>query len=121
MRIIPLYTSFLSPFQSTDSKHDLNKLALDGEKLCSPPLALDQIAKTSRDWTRELFSRYVNNGQWPKIRGRGKDGTLMFSHAMLDGSGQGTSNPLGRSCLTGFALFMRHVALWEMENEGKIK
>lgn len=45
----------------------------------------------------------------------------LFSHAMLEPYSQNTSEPLGRSCLTGFELFMRHVALWEAEVDGRIR
>jgi hypothetical protein len=45
----------------------------------------------------------------------------VFSHAMLESYAQVSSEPLGRSCLTGFPLFMRHVALWETEAKGEIK
>lgn len=39
---------------------------------------------------------------------------------MLESYAQVTSEPLGRSCLTSFTLFMRHVALWEEEVAGRI-
>lgn len=45
----------------------------------------------------------------------------LFSHAMLESYTENTSEPLGRSCLTGFELLMRHVALWEAEIDGRIR
>ncbi|KAJ3837544.1 hypothetical protein F5878DRAFT_622155 [Lentinula raphanica] len=131
IRIIPLYIGYLSPFQSDKSKSLLAEISL-GEKLQKPPLSLPLIAKQARAWTREVVNRYIKTGQsneavafhwpedrWPEIKG--KKGVPVFSHAMLEGYGQITSEPLGRSCLTGFGLLMRHVALWEMEIEGTIE
>lgn len=131
IRIIPLYIGYLSPYQSADSQALLDKISL-GEVLFKPPLSMTRIADNARTWTREVVNRYIQNGQknvslpyhwpegrWPKIKG--KNGLPVFSHAMLEGYGQITSEPLGRSCLTGFGLLMRHVALWELEREGIIE
>lgn len=59
-------------------------------------------------------------------RDRGAKGTPVASrippspHMKLEPYMQNTSEPLGRSCLTGFELLRRHVALWEGEVEGRI-
>ncbi|KAF9069165.1 hypothetical protein BDP27DRAFT_1402854 [Rhodocollybia butyracea] len=121
IRILPIYIGWLSPFQSLTptSKTLLASISL-GEKL------------QSREWTRQVVQRYIKNGQsssavtywfpegrWPRVEG--KNGLPVFSHAMLEGYGQITSEPLGRSSLTGFGLLMRHVALWEMERAGEIE
>ncbi|KAF8214866.1 hypothetical protein K438DRAFT_1749937 [Mycena galopus ATCC 62051] len=53
-------------------------------------LDIEKIAAASRKWTRT-----VNYDQL-------------------------SSEPQGRSCLSGFALFMRHIALWELEKKGEI-
>ncbi|KAJ3730207.1 hypothetical protein C8R42DRAFT_714913 [Lentinula raphanica] len=131
IRIIPLYIGYLSPFQSANSESLLAEISL-GEELQEPPLSLPLIASQARAWTREVVNRYIQCGQsdevltfhwpakhWPRIKG--KKGVPVFSHAMLEGYGQITSEPLGRSCLTGFGLLMRHVALWELEVEGTIE
>ncbi|KAJ3991807.1 hypothetical protein F5050DRAFT_1898377 [Lentinula boryana] len=131
IRIIPLYIGYLSSYQSTDSRALLQQISL-GEDLLEPPLSLSLIAEQARTWTREVVNRYIQNGQkdvsltfhWPEGRWpivEGKNGLPVFSHAMLDGYRQTTSEPLGRSCLTGFGLLMRHVALWELEREGIIE
>ncbi|KAE9405412.1 hypothetical protein BT96DRAFT_972558 [Gymnopus androsaceus JB14] len=134
IRIIPLYIGFLSPFQaqakSKSIETSLANLSL-GDKFAAPPFSLPKIAESSRAWTRKVVDRYISSGQmdmthywpegrWPRVE-PSKDGVPVFSHAMLEGYGQITSEPLGRSCLTGFALLMRHVALWELEKEGKIE
>ncbi|KIK64907.1 hypothetical protein GYMLUDRAFT_70870 [Collybiopsis luxurians FD-317 M1] len=134
IRIIPLYIGFLSPFQNKASPIPA-EIRL-GEDLSAPPLSLDTIAKRSHAWTRKVVKIYIKNGhegltfhwpedRWPKVevegKGKGKGGKPVFSHAMLEGYGQIVSEPLGRSCLTGFELLMRHVALWELEIEGKIQ
>ncbi|KAK0210293.1 hypothetical protein DFS33DRAFT_1378273 [Desarmillaria ectypa] len=59
--------------------------------------------------------------QGQKYRPIKTDSTIpVFTHALLENNMQRSSEPLGRSCLTGFSLFMRHIALWEEEVEGKI-
>ncbi|KAJ3795037.1 hypothetical protein GGU11DRAFT_793730 [Lentinula aff. detonsa] len=125
IRIIPLYIGYLSSYQSAD----FQQISI-GENLLEPPLSLSLIAEQARMWTREVVNRYIQNGQkdltyhwpegrWPRVKG--KNGLPVFSHAMLEDYRQTTSEPLGRSCLTGFGLLMRHVALWELEREGIIE
>jgi hypothetical protein len=46
--------------------------------------------------------------------------TRTVSHLDLENKHQLSSEPQGRSCLTGFSLFMRHVTLWDLEQKGKI-
>ncbi|KAJ3780950.1 hypothetical protein GGU10DRAFT_368192 [Lentinula aff. detonsa] len=131
IRIIPLYIGYLSSYQSTDTGVLLQQISL-GEDLLKPPLSLSLIAEQARTWTREVVNRYVQNGRkdvsltyhwpvgrWPRFKS--KNGLPVFSHAMLEDYRQTTSEPLGRSCLTGFGLLMRHVALWELEIEGIIE
>ncbi|KAF9018765.1 hypothetical protein BDP27DRAFT_1355325 [Rhodocollybia butyracea] len=105
------------PFQSLTptSKTLLASISL-GEKLRPPPLSLLTIARESREWTRQVVQRYIKNSQ--------------SNSAVTDQFPESgvkkrmdipiTSEPQGRSCLTGFELFMRHVALWEMEQAGEI-
>ena len=58
---------------------------------------------------------------WPKGKYKQVESSKpVFTHAMLESRGQRTSEPLTRSCLTGFSLLMRHVALWEEEVRGKV-
>ncbi|KAJ3823192.1 hypothetical protein F5880DRAFT_1653181 [Lentinula raphanica] len=84
--------------------------------------------RQARAWTQEIVNRYIQNDQvdgsltfhWPKMKG--KNGLPVFTHAILERYGQISSDPprRGRSCLTGFSLLMRHVALWELEIAGTI-
>jgi hypothetical protein len=50
----------------------------------------------------------------------GKKGIPVFTHGLFDTDHQLTSEPLRRSCLTGFELFFRHVALWEAEQAERL-
>ncbi|KAJ3781240.1 hypothetical protein GGU10DRAFT_299913 [Lentinula aff. detonsa] len=129
IRIIPLYIGYLLSYLSSYQSTDFQQISL-GENLPEPPLSLSLIAEEARMWTREVVDRYIQSGQkdltyhwpegrWPRVKG--KNGLPVFSHAMLEDHRQNTSEPLGRSCLTGFGLLMRHVALWELEREGIIE
>ncbi|KAJ3752869.1 hypothetical protein EV360DRAFT_88328 [Lentinula raphanica] len=125
LRIIPLYTGYLLPFQSSESNL---RAAGEVDKLKQSSLSLPLIASRARAWTHEIVNRYIQNDEsdefstfhWPRMEG--KNGLPMFSHALLERYGQITSEApkRGRSCLTGFSLLMRHVALWEMEIAGTI-
>ncbi|KAF8212485.1 hypothetical protein K438DRAFT_2010701 [Mycena galopus ATCC 62051] len=122
LRILPFYISSLATY---DSKAKLDAIAR--AETHSPTVSLAKLAATARAWTSKVIRKYMEAGHankpfhWP--RGAYKpvnSDKPVFSHAMLEGYRQVTSEPLGRSCLTGFSLFMRHVALWEQEVEGKI-
>ena len=74
-----------------------------------------------------MLDKYLRIGtknspfHWPNKYPSVDSDKPVFSHAMLESYAQVSSEPLGRSCLTGFSLFMRHVALWEAEAKGEIK
>lgn len=71
---------------------------------------MDKIAAASRRWTREIVEEISGGRPKPTV-----------SHAHLENKHQLSTEPQNRSCLTGFGLFMRHVALWEMERGGEIE
>ena len=93
---------------------------------------MNEIAEQSREWTQNVVTRYKRCGhknrvsyimgdyrhdKWKRPHMSGP----VFSHALLETRRQNTSEPGGRSCLTGFELLMRHVGLWEMAINKKIK
>ncbi|TRM65507.1 hypothetical protein BD626DRAFT_616231 [Schizophyllum amplum] len=120
IRILPSYLATLSTYATSRPN-----VHARGERLIAPPYNLQDMAdgarvghasawSTIRNWTMETD---------PSI-GRSSATThrvseTSFSHAMLESRGQRTSEPLIRSCLTSFTLFLRHVALWEEEAKGK--
>ena len=122
IRILPTYIAALSTYSD---RKKLSAIAR-GERLyaeITPP----KIASDCRSWTQKIISEYKKvgthnrpfhwpHGAYPPV----KSDKPVFSHAMLESYAQVTSEPLGRSCLTGFSLLMRHVALWEEEVNGNI-
>ncbi|PBK72559.1 hypothetical protein ARMSODRAFT_1016511 [Armillaria solidipes] len=125
IRILPSYIASLSTYTSTQQTELISR----GENLFPSPLTLQRLAKTSRKWTDQCIKRFLKRGHknqplyWPSRRYKPieTDGSRpAFTHALLESNVQRSSEPLGRSCLTGFSLFMRHVALWEEEVKGNI-
>ncbi|KAK0239110.1 hypothetical protein EDD85DRAFT_531090 [Armillaria nabsnona] len=125
IRILPSYMASLSTYTSTRQTELISR----GENLFPSPLTLQRLAKTSRKWTDQCIERFLKRGHknqplyWPSHRYKPieTDGSRpAFTHALLESNMQRSSEPLGRSCLTGFSLFMRHVALWEEEVKGNI-
>ncbi|EJD52355.1 hypothetical protein AURDEDRAFT_158081 [Auricularia subglabra TFB-10046 SS5] len=124
LRILPSYIAALSTYNTQgklEAQSRGDRLFLD--------LNLEARGAKAREWTQGVVRQYLRVGHaktnapfyWPKRYPRVESDVPVFSHAMLEGYGQTTSEPLGRSCLTGFSLLMRHVALWEEELAGKIK
>ncbi|KAJ7128823.1 hypothetical protein C8R43DRAFT_1074699 [Mycena crocata] len=95
IRILPSYLVSLDTAKGRleDIARDENLFELD----------IDAIAKASRRWTRAVAEE-----------------TTICSHLNLENKHQLSAEPQGRSCLTGLSLFMRHVALWEMEQRGEV-
>jgi hypothetical protein len=102
---------------------------------------MDAKVIIARDYFDRLFQAYMNwsnNGKnlsphyiqstgglsgftkWKGSSIRPNTDKPIFTHALMDTLAQNTSEPLRRSCLTGFELFYRHVALWEAEQDGKL-
>ncbi|KAF8331422.1 uncharacterized protein EI90DRAFT_3198442 [Cantharellus anzutake] len=129
IRILPSYLDFLAIHNDAEALADISR----GENLIEN-FSIEPAAKAARDWTSTVIKRYLFVGHENKPFHldvphlnidltkpiQSPDGKPVFSHAMLESYGQITSEPLWRSCLTGFSLFMRHVALWEAEVAGKI-
>ncbi|KAJ7224957.1 hypothetical protein B0H12DRAFT_1267871 [Mycena haematopus] len=97
VRILPSYISSLE-----ESKSKLS--AISREEILFG-VDIHKIATASRKWTRSVVD------QLPKV----------VCHFDLENDSQVSSEPQGRSCLSGFSLFMRHVALWEIEQTGEIQ
>ncbi|KZV86229.1 hypothetical protein EXIGLDRAFT_653432 [Exidia glandulosa HHB12029] len=122
IRILPSYVAALSTYNTRQKIAPHTR----GERLYLD-LDLNRRLDDARNWTIRCIRDYLKVGHskspfhWPKPFPPVKSKVPVFSHAMLEGYGQTTSEPLGRSCLTGFTLFMRHVALWEEEVAGRIK
>ncbi|KAF7362639.1 hypothetical protein MVEN_00613000 [Mycena venus] len=106
LRILPSYISSLE-----ESKSKLQDISRD-EVLFG--VDMEKIATASREWTRTVVEERV--GSYDSAAPK-----RIVAHGDLDNKHQLSSEPQGRSCLTGFSLFMRHVALWEMEKAGEIK
>ncbi|KZS89426.1 hypothetical protein SISNIDRAFT_469445 [Sistotremastrum niveocremeum HHB9708] len=126
IRILPSYVDALR-------SHDLGVFGVLG----SPPFRMqdiDTIAKTSKQWVSRLIDRYVKWGHTttptvvPSPISQGireswsRETIPVFTHAMLESRKQIKSDFWSpRSCLSGFALLMRHVALWERGVKGHIR
>ncbi|KAJ7159751.1 hypothetical protein C8R46DRAFT_1194970 [Mycena filopes] len=95
IRILPSYIASLEK-----SKTKLDDISRD-EVLFE--LNMDKIAKASRVWTETVIDA-------------GGGG----SHKAIENKHQLSAEPQGRSCLSGFSLFMRHVALWDLEQSGEL-
>ncbi|KAJ7046527.1 hypothetical protein C8F04DRAFT_1060811 [Mycena alexandri] len=122
LRILPSYISSLATYSSPKQLAAIAR----GEKLLST-VSLSKLAYEARTWTSGIIEDYIKAGHdnrpfhWPSGAYKPvKSDKPVFSHAMLESYAEITSEPLGRSCLTGFSLLMRHVALWEQDVEGKI-
>ncbi|KAJ7447582.1 hypothetical protein B0H11DRAFT_2082665 [Mycena galericulata] len=100
IRILPSYISSLE--ESKSKLEDISK----GEVLFG--FDMEKIAAASRKWTHTVVDEHSSYQR-------------IFSHLDLENKHQLSSEPQGRSCLSGFSLFMRHVALWELEKAGEIE
>ncbi|KAG8831070.1 hypothetical protein FRC17_003735 [Serendipita sp. 399] len=90
----------------------------------------DRVFRTYLSWTdggEQLKRVYVDSWR-PVFSGSSKDirtqeqkdkRVPIFTHALFDTLGQNSTEPLRRSCLTGFELLYRHVGLFEAEAAGK--
>ncbi|KAJ7193423.1 hypothetical protein GGX14DRAFT_588656 [Mycena pura] len=101
IRILPSYLESLP-----DSQNNIKFIAR-GEHLFALDIA--KIANASRRWTANVISAL-----------HGKERPVHCSHLDLENGDQHSTEPQGQSCLSGFSLFMRHVALWEMERRGEV-
>lgn len=109
IRFLPSYVNAVKTFDL----HSLQPEEPLSKKELSTPVSMEAIATRARAYFERIFRKY---GSWSR-----STATLELSHADLDSRNQFTSEPLRRSCLTGFELFFRHVALWEAEQAGQVK
>lgn len=115
----------MASLSTYNAREQLDKISR-GEVLLDG-LALPVIAERSRQWTQKVVNDYGRLRKknspfhWPRPYPVVKSDKPVLSHAMLESYCQVSAEPLGRSCLTGFELLMRHVALWEQEVAGKIE
>ena len=123
IRILPSYIASLATYSNATQTQQIAR----GQPLFSAPLSLKDLADGARKWTSQCIKHFLKVGHttkpsyWPPRQYPAMKSKLpVFSHAMLESYKQRSSEPLGKSCLTGFSLFMRHVALWEEEVKGKI-
>ncbi|KAJ7744118.1 hypothetical protein B0H16DRAFT_1422572 [Mycena metata] len=101
IRILPSYIASLE-----ESKSNLRRISRD-EVLFK--LDMDRIAQAARVWTQTVLNdSYSYTSKKP------------VSHSVLDNKHQLSAEPQGRSCLSGFTLLMRHVALWDLEKSGDL-
>ncbi|KAJ7623066.1 hypothetical protein DFH06DRAFT_759446 [Mycena polygramma] len=100
IRILPTYISSLK-----ESQANIDEICRD-ETLFA--LDIGKIAEASRVWTETVVDLCL------------ADGDCEISHYDLENKHQISSEPQGRSCLSSFSLFARHVELWDMAHRGEI-
>ncbi|KAG8831072.1 hypothetical protein FRC17_003737 [Serendipita sp. 399] len=135
IRILP---SYITALKSVDVK----ELPLRGFHPYDPEnLDIDSQVEKARDYFNKVFRTilslsnggrnlqrtYAGTGYRSLFTGTSKDirtpeqkrdRVPIFTHALFDTLGQNSNEPLGRSCLTGFELFCRHVELFNAEAAG---
>nr|GAT47528.1 predicted protein [Mycena chlorophos] len=102
--ILPSYVESLRKSEKSVEKN------AHGEAMLTP-LNLPSLANEVRRWTKRV------------IRNQFGDSITECDHSVLENGDQITSETQHKSCLSGFMLFMRHVALVdsEMEHRGELK
>ncbi|KZS95031.1 hypothetical protein SISNIDRAFT_483937 [Sistotremastrum niveocremeum HHB9708] len=126
IRIIPSYVNAVGNYESA------GVLTTESSPFGLPDL--DTISRSSRQWVSRLIDRYVKWGHTttptivpssisPQIRASWlQEARPVFTHAMLESRNQSNPDSFNpRSCLSSFALLMRHVALWERSVKGHIR
>ncbi|KAF9458022.1 hypothetical protein BDZ94DRAFT_1227060 [Collybia nuda] len=130
IHILHSYQATLETYRTQSQVKSISR----GTPLRTPPLNLAEMAQAAGVWTSEFIALMLKwgHGHFKDESGKGLYLTRramgaklvreipLFSNAMLEPYSQNTSEPLGQSCLTSFELFMRHVALWEAEVDGRI-
>ncbi|KAJ6493330.1 hypothetical protein C8R45DRAFT_989477 [Mycena sanguinolenta] len=102
VRILPSYISSLEGSKSKLAAISRNEILFGVD--------MHKIAAASRKWTMTVVDE-SSFDERPTV----------MSHFDLENDGQVSSEPQGRSCLSGFSLFMRHAALWEIAQTGEVK
>ncbi|KAJ7190054.1 hypothetical protein GGX14DRAFT_408309 [Mycena pura] len=108
IRILGSYLSSLA-----ESQQNLDSIAR-GERLF--PLNIHTLADTARRWTERVIRSHQIRQNTRATPGQ----PFRCTPILLENGDQKTSEPQGHSCLSGFSVFMRHVALWEMERREEV-
>ncbi|KAJ7200897.1 hypothetical protein GGX14DRAFT_571908 [Mycena pura] len=108
IRILGSYLSSLA-----ESQQNLDSIAR-GERLF--PLNIHILADTARRWTERVIRSHQIRQNTRATPGQ----PFRCTPILLENGDQKTSEPQGHSCLSGFSVFMRHVALWEMERREEV-
>lgn len=75
------------------------------------PLDIEKVASHARTWTSIMVDHFLDD--------RGENARI--THGMLEDQDKTSGKPQDKSSLTSFNLFMRHVALWELGEDGEIE
>ncbi|PVF98261.1 hypothetical protein CPB86DRAFT_797410 [Serendipita vermifera] len=114
IRILPSYLEALKVYEQTHTKRE-------EDPFFSPRVPnFDHIMAEAKSFFDGFLRTYI---AWqgpldPKASSTYKPA---FAHATMDTADQFSTEPLRRSCLTGFELFYRHVCLWDAEQNGKVE
>ncbi|KAG8809115.1 hypothetical protein FRC17_003609, partial [Serendipita sp. 399] len=134
IRILPHYVEALKSIDiSTLSREDY-PISYYNQPELEKRLVIAHVVEKARQYTSGCIKAYLNwtkNGKTLErhyVTSSSWKGTTLipsttkpvFTHALLDTTAQKNSEPQMRSCLTGFELFYRHIALWEEEQAGNI-
>ncbi|PVF98265.1 hypothetical protein CPB86DRAFT_825813 [Serendipita vermifera] len=130
IRVLPSYLEALNQYEKSLMAEGDNQEASNSRK--TPYIEyktsrakryFDRIFATYMSWSNEgedLLPTYTDSYSGPPVKPIPRKDKPVFTHALLDTLEQDSSEPLRRSCLTGFELFYRHVCLWDAEQEGKL-
>lgn len=120
IRILPSYIASLEA--STQKMDEIAR----GERLF--PLDMEKVASHARKWTSVMVDLLLEDNMAahmhrmyprPSIQ-EAAAAAKQVTHKMLENKHQTSGEPQGKSALTGFNIFMRHVALWELAQRGKV-
>ncbi|PVF98266.1 hypothetical protein CPB86DRAFT_362005 [Serendipita vermifera] len=130
IRVLPSYLEALKQYKKPSAGEESNQEAsksskeLDIEyKTARARRYFDRVFATYMKWSdggKGLLPTYIGVYSSAEAKPIPPKDKPVFTHALLDTLEQDSSEPLRRSCLTGFELFYRHVCLWEAEQEGKV-
>ncbi|KZS92832.1 hypothetical protein SISNIDRAFT_428820 [Sistotremastrum niveocremeum HHB9708] len=127
IRFLPSYVNARDSGKSDEPKNRSERKELY-------EMDLEAVSQRARGWVSRLIKKYIKWGH-KKLPPKGTKflpqseierlsykNVPIFTHAMLESHAHLSSEPVGmRSCLSGFMLLMRHVALWEESVKGNIE
>ncbi|PVF98264.1 hypothetical protein CPB86DRAFT_797412 [Serendipita vermifera] len=119
IRILPRYLDALKKHQKSSSLNlNIEDIMANARRFS------DRYCFFYDKWShnRDVWKLLATGSDDPSLAASlSRESKRVLSHAQLDTVGQCSSEPLRRSCLTGFELFYRHVCLWEAEQAGQIE